>query len=297
MKALILILTASLFLWSCKSGPQIKEIKGFALPEGACSDGKYIFISNVGKEFRPLEKDGDGFISKIDKLGNIIELKYFPRKDTLHSPKGMAVLNDILYVTDIDKLKGYEIRTKEKIFEMDFSGEKTALLNDIVVKGNNTLLISCMDLGRIYEVRIKEKTFKKVADLPKPNGLYWEEKPKLLLVGQFGREDNANKSNGDFSAVKFTYDQVEVKEMASYQGNIDGIWKYKNSLIFTDWLAAGTKGKLKVMDISTKQVSSLLDEEFDGPADFYFDETTKTVWLPVMKENRVLIIDGLFDSE
>ncbi len=47
----------------------IAEIKGFSSPESIAWDGSHYYVSNVGKELKPMENDGDGFISRMDAKG------------------------------------------------------------------------------------------------------------------------------------------------------------------------------------------------------------------------------------
>jgi hypothetical protein len=60
-------------------------------------------VSNVDGE--PLERDGNGFISRLSPDGRVRELRWIdgtlPDVD-LHAPKGMAIRGDTLYVADLD---------------------------------------------------------------------------------------------------------------------------------------------------------------------------------------------------
>lgn len=52
-----------------------------------------------------MAKDNDGFISKLDKNGDILQLKFI---SNLNAPKGMSKIKDILYVVDIDVVYGFK---------------------------------------------------------------------------------------------------------------------------------------------------------------------------------------------
>jgi len=86
-------------------------INGFAMPESVTLDGKRFFVSNQGQDV--FSKDGDGFISEISEDGKLIELKFLPQKGVLHAPKGMTVADGILYVADLDRIVGFDIKTKK----------------------------------------------------------------------------------------------------------------------------------------------------------------------------------------
>ncbi|WMJ72306.1 SMP-30/gluconolactonase/LRE family protein [Cytophagaceae bacterium ABcell3] len=292
MKKYIKIAVVALFA-SCSGASLEKEqeIDGFALPEGVVQHEKYLYVSNVGKKFEPLEKDGDGFISKMNEDGDVIDMHYLPLNDTLHSPKGMGVVNNVLYVTDIDRLKGFDLTTREKVFDLDFSREKTLLLNDIAVKNDSALFVSAMDIGKIYEVDLTSKSYRVIQEVQKPNGLSWDAEEHILYVGMFGREDNANGNNGDLGMITFAGDAVLYEEISSYQGNIDGVAIDNGHVLFSDWLAYGDKGGIKMLDLATGEIKAISDHKIDGPGDFFYNPISKKLWIPKMKENKILVID------
>lgn len=90
----------------------LQEIMGFASPESVYVDREFIFVSNVGQTLTPLAKDSDGFISKLDRNGTMIQSHFI---SGLHAPKGMAVIKNVLFVVDIDRLKAFEIETKRVV--------------------------------------------------------------------------------------------------------------------------------------------------------------------------------------
>lgn len=272
----------------------ISEIEGLFLPEGAVRSDKYVFVSNVGKDFNPLDKDGDGFISRHKQDGTIDSLHFIPQNDTLHSPKGMGVVGNILYVTDIDVLKGYNLKTGEKTFSLDFASENTVLLNDIAVKDDSTLFVSAMDIGKVFQVNIKNPAYKLIIEKPRPNGLYWDAENKLLYLGMFGREENANGENGDIGVISFEKDVPEYTQLSTYQGNIDGVVKVNNTLYFTDWLTRGDKGALLALDLTSSKIDTITTDGIFGPGDFYFDKESEFFYLPKMRENKLMVLKSRY---
>ncbi len=116
MRLIILFLSASLL--SACSGPDVSEPTdpqtqgagvpaleqlwvrdGFSAPEGvAAAPGGGYFISNVAGEGDA--KDGEGWVTHISEAGDILVERFV---DGMDAPKGMAVLDDVLYVADIDE--------------------------------------------------------------------------------------------------------------------------------------------------------------------------------------------------
>jgi len=78
------------------------------LPESAIFDAKnnLIYVSNIGGKFS--RHDGNGFISKLDLNGNIVDLKWATGFD---SPQGLGLFNNKLYVADMNRVLVVDIQT------------------------------------------------------------------------------------------------------------------------------------------------------------------------------------------
>lgn len=101
--------------------------EGFAAPEGAAEapQGGY-FISNVAGE--GAGKDGEGWVSLVSAEGEIVEERFVEGFD---APKGMAVLDGVLYVADIDQVRLVDASTGER--KGDITVEGAQFLNDATV--------------------------------------------------------------------------------------------------------------------------------------------------------------------
>ncbi|TNF40872.1 MAG: gluconolaconase, partial [Bacteroidetes bacterium] len=76
-----------------------------------------LYVSNVN--LNPWEKDGNGFISKLDMDGKITELKWI---EGLHGPKGMGISGSSLFIADIDALVEANIETGEIVNKIALEG-------------------------------------------------------------------------------------------------------------------------------------------------------------------------------
>ncbi|HXG82113.1 MAG TPA: hypothetical protein VNJ05_09975, partial [Sphingomicrobium sp.] len=74
------------------------EASGLKEPESAVYDPArdVIYVSNVNGE--PAAKDGNGFIAKLSPKGEVVALEWVKGLD---APKGMALVGDTLYVSDM----------------------------------------------------------------------------------------------------------------------------------------------------------------------------------------------------
>jgi hypothetical protein len=64
-----LIIPLQLAVTAAPSLKLVAEVKGFASPESIAWDGTHYYVSNVGKELKPTEKDGVQFLNDVCAAG------------------------------------------------------------------------------------------------------------------------------------------------------------------------------------------------------------------------------------
>lgn len=263
------------------------EISGFDHPESVLVDAKRVYVSNVGKESKPMDKDGDGYISLLSKKGEVINKNFLTG---LNAPKGMAFVGrgfgGTLYVVDVDELKGFDTKNKKQVFSLIFEGVK--FLNDVVKKDNDTLYVSTTDSGKIYEVNLKTKAYKQVAELVGANGLIYDE-GKIYAV-QIGSSAQ-NLFGGGGKLVEIDPVSGKVTVLGSYSGMLDGIQKVGNIIYFSDWVKFEKAGVIRAYNVKTKTEGELALGKIGGPADFWIDKKENKLWVPKMLEGKVLAVD------
>lgn len=101
-----------------------------------------IYVSNI--DGNPLEKDGSGYISIIDKDGTVITKEWV---NGIDAPKGMGISNGKLYVTNIDELVEIDIATASitERFPVDGAG----FLNDVDTY-QGRVYFTDMNTGKIH---------------------------------------------------------------------------------------------------------------------------------------------------
>lgn len=258
-------------------------IEGFSSPESMIVNKDDLYVTNVGKELKPTLKDGDGFVSKLGLDGNIKNLHFI---DGLDAPKGMALIGNVLYVSDIDTLKGFDLKTKKEVFSLVFEG--VSFLNDITVKNSNTLFIGASDVGAIYEVNVSNKTYEKLMDFTTANGLFYED--GILYAAELG---SSAKTMFDGKGKLYKIDLENnntLTKLGSFQGVLDGVHKVGDKVYVSDWGNSKKSGIVRVYDLKTKKESVLNLELFMGAADFWIDEKSNNLYLPQMIGGKVSII-------
>jgi len=221
-----------------------------------------IYVSNING--KPLEKNGKGYIAKLALDGKIVEKKWITG---FNAPKGMGIVDDTLYVTDIDRVHVIDIN-KGKIVKT-FNAPKAEFLNDIDIDASGTVYISDMSTADIYVLKDNTLSVWLKLGYQSPNGLYVSN--GRLLVGT---------SSGIVAVNTRT---KEVTPLEPHDRSIDGLKPLgKNSYIVSDW-----DGKVEIIGKNPQVLVDKSDEKVNA-ADFEFISGMKLLLVPTFFDNRVV---------
>ncbi|PKB15098.1 hypothetical protein CLU82_0158 [Flavobacterium sp. 5] len=241
-----------------------KTITGFNHVESVATDGKCLYLADIGKELNPTTKDGDGHIIKLDKNGKILDANFV--KEILNAPKGLAIDKGILYINDINSLVAIDIKTGNKLYEIDFSKD-TSFLNDIAIWDNNTLYVSATDISKLFKVNLTDKSYSEIKTdkiIDGINGLFCYQKENSIYVNGFGSDNKPNGIVGYINLINNQFTQITKTE-----GYYDGIFIYDDVLYFSNWVSFEKKGIIISMQLSNGKISVVkMKEPISGPADF-----------------------------
>ena len=95
-----------------------KTAGGFAFPESCAyhAGTKALYVGNFGgAKLDAAAKDGQGYISKVGLDGKVLEQKFLPAAggEALNKPKGIWIQGNRLWVTDIDAVWLFDLKTKK----------------------------------------------------------------------------------------------------------------------------------------------------------------------------------------
>lgn len=123
-------------------------LEGLANPESVilAPDGASLLVSNVSGAGDA--RDGDGFIARVGLDGRIVDGAWAVGLD---APKGMALVGDRLFVSDIDVVAELDARTGAVLARHRIEG--AVLLNDVAAREDGTILVSDSGTGRIHALR------------------------------------------------------------------------------------------------------------------------------------------------
>lgn len=239
---------------------------GFAFPESVACDPKadVLYVSEFGSELKPTQKDGKGRISKVSLDGKVIEQRFLPAEgEVLNKPKGIWVKGDRLWVTDIDVVWVFDLKSR-KGRKVELPGAKFANDPTVLVKlFGNALYVSDNRGDQLF--RVEPADFLNRKENPKvtlvfsgksinPNGLYPAKDGSLLMVGF--------KSKEEPRAIYSMRPGSDPEAISQPIGRLDGVYQMKDgSLLVTDW----DSGSL--LHWSAKAGVQTLASGFKGPAD------------------------------
>ncbi len=241
--------------------------KSMLTSESVCFDSErnVIYVSNINGQ--PLEKNEQGFISKLSPEGEVLVEKWV---EGLNAPKGMGVFGNKLYVTDIDQVVEIDIAKGEIVLRHPAEGSQ--FLNDISIDKSGNVYVSDMAANKIY--RISEGTVDMWLEselFDNPNGLFIE--GGSLLIGITD------------SVLKADLQTKELTVFIQNTGGIDGIVPDGNgNYLISDWqgnihLINANKEKLKLLDTTPDSINA---------ADIDYVIPKKMLLVPTFFDNRVM---------
>ncbi len=182
------------------------------------STNDVLYVSCIGA-VPPDAKDGDGYIAKVGLDGAIIDTQWVVGMD---GPKGMGMVGNLLYVTNIDEVVEIDVNTGE--ITNRFAVEGAQFLNDITVDMAGTVFISDSNAGKIFTLSNGAVSLWTEGDvLGGPNGLLAED--DRIMVASFGA--------GKFSTISMA-DQTVAMVVDSIPGG-DGVVAMDGDYFVSNW--------------------------------------------------------------
>jgi len=254
------------------------EIQGFNNPESVIYDASsdVLFVSNVNGS--PTEKDGNGYISKILTDGTMLEREWVTG---LNAPKGLAIHEGTLYVSDIDTLVAIDITSGT--ISNSYQVDDAKFLNDVAADKDGKIFVTDMVLNRIHCLCDDQfGIWLESPELENPNGLHTE--GEHLILGAWGvmTEGFATEVPGHLKSIS-----IKDKSITSLGGtpigNLDGVESDgMGGYYVTDWMTG------KLYQINKSGEAKLLLELEQGMADHEVILEKNLILLPMMNNDKVL---------
>ena len=275
MKKHTVSLVAMALAGSCLANEPLWQTEGFEQPESVILDGarQRLVVSNINGH--PAEKDGNGYLSLLALDGRVQERHWI---DGLDAPKGMAILDGKLLVTDIDRVHVIDLQNDE--LESTIEVPSASFLNDISSSAT-AAYISDLSQQSIYRYEQGEITlWLQSSELEHPNGLLVDE--DILLVASWGAGLHENFSTevlGSVLSVDLSSKLIEPLPGATRLGNLDGLVKTADGYRVNDWMT----GELFLLDHQGRRIGSVQSRK--GLADI--GGGRGVLYLPFMLEGTI----------
>ena len=257
-------------------------ISGFQTPESVLWDSALdvYFVSNINGN--PTAKDGNGYISVVDPAGMIRDSVFIKG---LNAPKGLAVVGDTLWVTDIDVIRGFNARTEAPVATVSIPG--AVFLNDITAAPDGSLYITdtAIKFGAQGPEHVgTDKIFRVAPDrkvsvalqsdsLGRPNGITYDRASGRYIVVPFGAGKIFSWKPGS-----------DPTSLGTGPGQFDGVEVAGNALWVSSWADSS------VYRYENGQGTSVI-KGVASPADIGYDGKRHRVLIPSFMGNTVEIWD------
>ena len=254
------------------------EALGFNNPESVIYDpsNDVLFVSNVNGS--PTEKDGHGYISKVLLDGTILSKKWVIG---LNAPKGLAIYEGTLYVSDIDTLVAIDIASGT--ISNSYQVDDAKFLNDVAANNDGRIFVTDMVLNRIHCLCDGQfNIWLESPQLENPNGLHAEGDHLILAAWGVMTEGFATEVPGHLKSISISDKSITSLGGAPI-GNLDGVESDgKDGYYVTDWMAG------KLYQINKAGEATLLLELEQGMADHEVILEKNLIILPMMNNDKVL---------
>lgn len=257
------------------------RVGGLQTPESIlydAADDTYL-VSNINGS--PFDVDDNGFITKLGADGSILELQWIAGASesvTLNAPKGMTIVGDTLYVSDIDHVRMFDRASGAAKGEIKIAG--VSFLNDISAGPDGVVYVSDSGLKAGFKPSGTDAIYKLVdgkavvviknKDLGGPNGLLATSAG--LWVVTFG--------SGELYLVDGSGARSQVQKLPT--GALDGIVQLNDgALAISSWegssVLRGTPG----------QTFEVIVTDAKSPADIGYDSKRNRLLIPHFQDNTM----------
>ena len=257
------------------------SVAGFSTPESVLYDeaADVYLVSNINGP--GLDHDDNGFISRVSPDGTVQNLKFIDGASeavTLNGPKGMAILGDTLFVSDIDSVRAFNRNDGTQLGARGVRG--ATFLNDLAV-ANGVLYVTDSGLKPDFSSSGTDAVYsfasgsavsivRGTAKLTGPNGLAAADSG--LVLAPFGSK----------TVWKLSPQGILTKLVELPTGGLDGVARAADG----GWFVSSWEGKAIYHITPQNEIHKVL-ENIESPADIAYDSRRGRLLIPSFNGNTV----------
>lgn len=225
------------------------------------------------------EEDGNGSIGLLDGSGKLIEVDWVVG---LHSPKGLALRGDKLYVADVKQLVVINVATGKLVAR--YEAKDSLVLNGISINKAGKVFVSDWTGNRIYTLDDGElKIWLESAELNSPNGL-WADNDYLYVAswGKNPKADFTTDTTGNIKKISLKTKKIETLDQGARWNNMDGIARYgRDKWLISDFI----KGEVLLINKTGQIEKTIISKK--GAADIFYIPEKNLVVVPLLMDGQV----------
>ncbi len=277
LKSFLLLMLGITFFTSTLDASQIVNL---ASPQRIIADNATYYIANANGD--PGTRENKGFISTVNQEGEVTNLHFIQggvNSVTLHSPNGMAIVGEHLYVTDLDTIRGFHKHTGEPIVTIPFTQQGCHSLTGLTADHEGNLFVSDTDTNTIYRVNPSKdhevSLFIRHKGLSHPHGIAIHPRSGHLMgVGW----DDGKIFEIDEKGV--VHDLFVNTFFSGGFYNLDGIDFDQYGTMYVSDMTAG-----KVWRIRNNQKKEVIAEFLISPSGLAIDRVNHVILVPYLYAN------------
>ncbi len=245
----------------------------------ADGSGTY-YIANANGD--PGTRDNKGFISKANQQGKVTDLHFIQggkNSVTLHSPRGMAIVGSVLYVADLDVIRGFSKDTGEPQVTIAFTRFHSRSLTGLTADAEGILYVSDAESNTIFRIDPTQDhtvtIYAQHASLSQPHGLAVH--PRNGHIVGVGWEDGKIFEIDEKGSIH------ELFVNSFFRGgfyNLDGIDFDRYGTMYVSDMTAG-----KVWRIRANLKKEVIAEFLISPAGIGVDRANHVILVPYLYAN------------
>ncbi|MDK9698884.1 MAG: T9SS type A sorting domain-containing protein [bacterium] len=197
----------------------------------------------------------------------------------LTQPKGMALLGDTLYVTDVTIVRAYNLNSGQFLFTMTFPA--SSFLNDIAVD-TEFIFVSDMQVNAIYRATVGSRAGSPycVGNVQAPNGIWIDHPNNRVLFVSF-------RVNSPIQSVSRTESGSATTVRTTTLSELDGFTCDRWGRYYVTSWTTNSVYQISLQESSTPVVVA---SNINGPADMFIGPTDSVLVVPAMNANQIQFV-------